>query len=275
MICVLSPAKAMDLSGGPDFGVMSQPVMEDTAELLEVCKKFKPSDLMKLMNISEAIATKDHERYRMWEKNACKAACLAMDGPAYRGFDGHSLSSKDRMVAQDMVRILSGLYGVLKPFDAIRPYRLEMGSKVKTKRGSTLYDFWSGTIAKEVAKGANFVVNAASQEYWKSVRESELGVPVLTIDFPGPAVYAKKARGLICRYAVLNQCQIPEELKGFSGTPSDPYVFDPRISTDKKYVFMRLTQGGGDSKPMASLKEGNVKKRPASDESNKDKKKAR
>merc|ERR1719277_1806494 len=172
MICVLSPAKAMDLSGGPNCGVMSQPVMKDTAQLLKTCKKLTKGDLKKLMSLSDAIAAKDFERYQKWETNACKATCLAMDGPAYRGFDGNSLTVSERKVAQNKVRVLSGLYGVLRPFEAIRPYRLEMGSKVKTARGSSLYDFWGGKIAENLTQGTEgvkLIVNAASQEYWKAV----------------------------------------------------------------------------------------------------------
>jgi cytoplasmic iron level regulating protein YaaA (DUF328/UPF0246 family) len=238
----------MDLSGAPKLGVMSQPGIKDTAELLKVCKKLTQSDLKKLMSISPAIAQKDFERYQNWEKLPTKAACLAMDGPAFRGFDGSSLSPAERKVAQDKVRILSGLYGVLKPYDAIKPYRLEMGSKLKTSRGSSLYDFWGDIIAKQIAKGAKVIINAASQEYWKSIDQNALGkVPVITIDFPGPAVYAKKARGLICRFAVEKKCSNPEDLKKFVGAPGDCYEFDAKTSTSVKYVFRRVA--GGKSKP--------------------------
>lgn len=241
MICVLSPAKAMDLSGGPNFGVMSQPEVKDTSQLLPVCKKLTKGDLKKLMGVSDAIAQKDHERYQKWEKNSCKAACLAMDGPAYRGFDGISLTPNERKIAQGKVRILSGLYGVLRPFDAIRPYRLEMGSQLKTARGSNLYDFWGDCIATHLRKGAKVIVNAASQEYWKAVKESALaGLSVVTVDFPGPSVYAKKARGLICRFAVTNNCSKAEDLKAFTGIPGDSYRFDPKASTAIKYVFRRV-----------------------------------
>jgi len=264
MICVLSPAKAMDLSGGPNCGVMSQPVMKDTAKLLQICKKLSKGDLKKMMSLSDAIAAKDFERYQKWEKNACKATCLAMDGPAYRGFEGTSLSTDERKIAQSKVRVLSGLYGVLKPFDAIRPYRLEMGSKLTTDRGSTLYDYWGDAIAKELAKGAKVIINAASQEYWKAVRVESLGVPVVTVDFPGPAVYAKKARGLICRYAVKKNCKKAEDLKGFTGAPGDCYAFDASKSTETKYVFKRLASG-----------KENAKKRPALDAQSKPAKRAK
>jgi len=273
MICVLSPAKAMNLSGGPNHGVMSQPVVKDTSDLLKVCKKFTKGDLKKLMGVSDAIAEKDYERYQQWDKQAFKAACLAMDGPAYRGLDGESFTTAECKVAQGKVRILSGLYGVLKPFDAIRPYRLEMGSAVKTERGKNLYEFWGGIIAKQIGQEAKVIVNAASQEYWKAVKLDALqGVPVVTVDFPGPSVFAKKARGLICRYAVQHNCQKPEELKNFTGAPGDRYVFDAPKSTASKYVFRRVadTNGTAAAKPKARAPANGgtsgaaaVRKRPA------------
>lgn len=262
MICVLSPAKAMDLSGPPNMGVMSKPEVKDTAELLKVCKKLKPTDFKKLMGVSDAIAKKDYERYQSWEKLPFKAACLAMDGPAYRGFDGSSLTPAQRKTAQSKVRILSGLYGALKPYDAIRPYRMEMGSKLKTSRGGSLYDFWGKTIATQVTKGAKLIVNAASQEYWKSVEPKLAGFPVLTVEFPGPTVFAKKARGLICRYAVTKNCTKPTDLKGFSGQPGDSYAFDAKASTDSKYVFRRVADKAGAKRAgAAAVGEKPIKKR--------------
>lgn len=247
------------------MGVMSKPVVKDTEDLLKVCKKLTQADLKKLMAVSSAIAQKDFERYQSWDKQASKAACLAMDGPAYRGFDGGSLSPKERKLAQQKVRILSGLYGVLKPYDAIKPYRLEMGSKLKTGRGTSLYDFWGNTISSNIAKGTKLIVNAASQEYWKSVKPEALGgVPVLTIEFPGPSVFAKKARGLICRYAVKHNCTKAEDFKKFTGGPDDSYVFDGKASTSDKYVFRRVggaSAAGKAEKRKAGAKEKAGKKR--------------
>jgi len=254
MICVLSPAKAMDLSGPPNEGVLSRPKVKDHEELLKGVLRLTKADLKGLMDISDAIAQQEFARYQSWGKLARKAACLAMDGPAYRGFEGGSLSPKMRLEAQRRVRILSGLYGVLKPFDAIKPYRLEMGSKVKTQRGSNLYDFWREAITRELrSEGASVVVNAASQEYWKAVKEAQLGVPVVTVDFPGPSVFAKRARGLICRYVVDNKCQKPDDLRRFVGRPGDRYQLDAARSNAKKLVFRRLPDCGAE-KPSAGLK---------------------
>merc|ERR1719330_1311346 len=185
-----------------------------------------------------------------------------MDGPAFRGFDGKSLSAAERTAAQAKVRVLSGLYGVLKPFDAIRPYRLEMGSALKTDRGANLYAYWGDTIAKSLGKGAKVIVNAASQEYWKSVKVEALGVPVVTVEFPGPAVFAKKARGLICRFAVTAKCAKPEDLKKFTGAPGDVYAFDAGKSSDAKYVFQRVA-GGAAAKAKAAPSAKDAGKRPA------------
>jgi cytoplasmic iron level regulating protein YaaA (DUF328/UPF0246 family) len=258
----------MDLSGDPDHGVMSQPVVRDTCELLEVCRTLSAKDLQSLMGVSSAIAEKDFRRYQEWDANPRKAACLAMDGLAYRGFDGESLSPKERSVAQEKVRILSGLYGVLRPYDAIRPYRLEMGSKLRTSRGSTLYQFWGSVIAEHLSKDANLIVNAASQEYWKAVSLEALGVPVVTVAFPGPAVYAKKARGLICRYAVQHDCKSAEDLRSFVGVPGDSYAFDGAASTSVKLVFRRLATAPGPAKSVAL-------KRPAASVEQEERKRAR
>eukprot|EP00811_Abedinium_folium_P003700 NODE_13402_length_1168_cov_3.512968.p1 GENE.NODE_13402_length_1168_cov_3.512968~~NODE_13402_length_1168_cov_3.512968.p1 ORF type:complete len:281 (+),score=100.32 NODE_13402_length_1168_cov_3.512968:70-843(+) len=246
----------MDLSGGPGCGVLSQPsaaLATHHAELLEVCKKLTPRDLQGLMGVSDAIAEKDYERYQCWDTNACKAACLAMDGQAFRGFDGSSLTAKERKVAQTKVKILSGLYGALRPYDALRPYRLEMGSKLKTARGGSLYAYWGAAIAKEVAaEGVKVVINAASQEYWKAVQVKELGVPVVTVSFPGPTIYAKKARGLICRYAVQNDCKTADELKGFIGAPGDTWAFDAKASTATNFVFRRAAGDAALKRPAAA-----------------------
>jgi len=252
-------------------GLVAGTVARNTAELLKVCKKLKPSDFKKLMGVSDAIAKKDYERYQSWDKLPFKAACLAMDGPAYRGFDGGSLSPAERKIAQSKVRILSGLYGALKPYDAIRPYRMEMGSKLKTSRGANLYEFWGNWITAQVTgpavtKGAKpyarVIVNAASNEYWKSVgpmmgREWA----VLKVEFPGPTVYAKKARGLICRYAVQKNCTKAKDLKGFTGQPGDSYAFDAKASTDSKYVFRRVADKAGAKRPAPAAAGGGASKK--------------
>mmetsp|Transcript_25938 Transcript_25938/g.56321 ORF Transcript_25938/g.56321 Transcript_25938/m.56321 type:complete len:295 (-) Transcript_25938:203-1087(-) len=245
MICLLSPAKAMNLDGGNGYGVLSKPSLaKETQELLPYCKQLTAKDMKSLMGVSDAIAAKDVERYRNWDQASTKAACLAMDGPAFQAFAGTSLSPPERTVAQAKVRILSGLYGVLKPFDEIKPYRLEMGCGLKTGRGKSLYDFWGDIIANEISKGASVIINAASQEYFKSVKVQALGnIKVITMDFPGPSVFAKRARGLICRFAVQHDCKKPEDLKKFAGTADEPYAFDAAASSDTKYVFRKLGNG--------------------------------
>lgn len=268
MICVIAPSKGMDFSGKPNCGVMSQPVFgKETTELLSICKRMTKTDLQKQMDMGDAIGQINFDRYQNWENTACKAVSLAMDGPAFQGFDGNSLTAEERKVAQGKVRILSGLYGVLKPFDAIRPYRLEMACALRTDRGSNLYAFWGDAIAKEISKGAKVIINAASQEYWKAVRVAALdGVPVVTINFPGASVFAKRARGMICRYAVQNRFQKAEDLKGFTGDGANCYVFDAGKSTDTKYVFNRVSTASAKAKatPAAAVTaKGAPAKRPA------------
>eukprot|EP00428_Durinskia_dybowskii_P046970 CAMPEP_0170338510 /NCGR_PEP_ID=MMETSP0116_2-20130129/70302_1 /TAXON_ID=400756 /ORGANISM="Durinskia baltica, Strain CSIRO CS-38" /LENGTH=159 /DNA_ID=CAMNT_0010591907 /DNA_START=1 /DNA_END=477 /DNA_ORIENTATION=- len=159
----------MKSSLNPNYGVMSTPsaLKAHTDKLLVSCRKLSEADMKKLMSVSDSIAKMDVQRYKEWDRTPCKAACLLMDGPAYQGFDGMTLNPEERKIAQNKVRILSGLYGVLKPFDA---------------------------IANQLRKDAKVLVNAASHEYWKSVKASALGdLPVVTVDFPGPSVFAKRA----------------------------------------------------------------------------------
>jgi len=137
MLFLMSPAKTLDLTG--DAHVMSQPNFEKEAkQLVSTCRKLSKNDLKKMSGVSDAIAAENLERWKQFEKNKAKAACLAFDGPGFRGLNASTFSASERNIAQKSVRILSGLYGVLKPFDGIKPYRLEMGSKIQTPHGKTL-----------------------------------------------------------------------------------------------------------------------------------------
>ncbi|CAE8594909.1 unnamed protein product, partial [Polarella glacialis] len=203
---------------------------------------------------------------------------LAFDGPAYRGLRANDFKEADRSVAQGCIRILCGLYGVLRPFDLIRPYRLEMGTKIKTLRGNSLYDFWGDDISVSLAQDLKaakpkILVNCASQEYWKSIRTAKLptGVRVVTCDFPGPSVFAKKARGMMCRHIVTNRVTTVDGLKNFNGDGEDRFAFSPGKSSADKLVFLR-TGGAAIGVPRAStkakakaksVKEEGPKKRPA------------
>lgn len=234
-------------------------------------KKMKASDLKKAMGISDQLAKLNAERYAKFEKQPSKQACLAFDGPAYRGMHAEDFSAQDQSFAQGSIRVLSGLYGVLRPFDTVQPYRLEMGTKLATSRGKTLYDFWGDDIAKrlgEELKGKKVLVNCASQEYWKAVRPTVLpkSVQVITCDFPGPAVYAKKARGMMCRHIVKKRASRVEDLKGFKGEGVDAYIFSAAKSTASKLVFLRSKGKGGAGSEGRERSGGDAsaKKRPAS-----------
>jgi len=247
MLYLMSPAKTLNLKG--EKGVINSPLMlVETKKLVEVCKKMSKPQLKSMSGTSDAIATENYSRWQNYEKNSEKAAALCFDGPGFRGLMAGTLTSKERNSAQKQIRILSGLYGMLKPFDGMRPYRLEMGSKIQTERGSTLYEFWGARIAELILRegkgGTNntIVINCASQEYAKAVVPFLKTARVITCEFPGPSVYAKKARGMICRFAVKNDCKTPEDLHAFSGWGEDRYKFSAKQSSADKLVFIRTTK---------------------------------
>jgi len=261
MIAVLSPAKTLDMSPAKPPGPKSLPAMAKRAEeLLPVLKKLSVADLKKMMGLSDELAKLNAERYAKFQSQVSKPACLAFDGPAFRGLAAGDFSQADYKEAQGCIRILCGLYGVLKPLDSIRPYRLEMGTKLKTSKGNSLYDFWGDDItehlSKELAgKKKPILVNCASQEYWKSVRPKKLpkGVVVVTCDFPGPAVFAKKARGMMCRHIVKNRVTDVEGLKKFVGDDVDRYSFNASKSTATKLTFLRVGGGAAKKRPAMAV----------------------
>ena len=185
MLTLLSPAKKMNMSPTKTGVPITKPrLLDDTHELAIVAKTQTAEDLKRLMHISDNLATMNFERFQSFNldnrSNTAKAAGLAFDGDVYWGFEAESLSKKTLSYAQDHLRILSGLYGVLRPMDAIQPYRLEMGTKMATKRGKSLYEFWGAGIADQLNKDlANHsdttVVNLASNEYFKAVDSKALG----------------------------------------------------------------------------------------------------
>mmetsp|Transcript_53412 Transcript_53412/g.95851 ORF Transcript_53412/g.95851 Transcript_53412/m.95851 type:complete len:270 (+) Transcript_53412:22-831(+) len=267
MIAVLSPAKTLDMSPVKSLGLKSSPAMVKRAEeLLPLLKKLTVPELKKMMGLSDDLAKLNAERYAKFSSQPSKAACLAFDGPAFRGLSAGDFSQADQKIAQGSIRILCGLYGVLRPLDSIRPYRLEMGTKMKTPRGTSLYDFWGDEITEQLSKEladkkTPILVNCASQEYWKSVRPKKLpkGVLVVTCDFPGPAVFAKKARGMMCRHIVKQRVTDVGGLKKFVGDDVDRYSFCASKSTATKLTFLRV--GGAMKRPAAALGEDQAKKR--------------
>lgn len=275
MLAVLSPAKTLDM-GGTTCKLRSKPRMNDrVAQLLPTLKKLSAKDLKKLMGLSDDLAQLNHARYAAFNSQPEKQACCAFDGPAYRGLRAEDFGKEEQSFANDSIRILCGLYGVLRPYDAIRPYRLEMGVKLPTAKGKTLYDFWGDAITESLSGDLlsggkpKVLVNCASQEYWKAVRPSKFpaGTRVVTCDFPGPAVFAKKARGLMCRHIVKNRVQDVEGLKRFKGEGGDAYAFDAGKSTAAKLVFLRKGGGAGRAeqakRPAAASPAGAAKRRRA------------
>jgi cytoplasmic iron level regulating protein YaaA (DUF328/UPF0246 family) len=256
MIIVLSPAKSLDYETPPHVKKHTIPdFVDDAAELIGGLRHLSPQQISTLMSISDPLAQLNFRRYAEWSpkfdtRNA-KQAVLAFNGDVYEGFDAKTLSSADLDFAQKHVRVLSGLYGLLRPLDLLQPYRLEMGTRFVNARGKDLYAFWGERITqalnaqlKKNARAARVLVNCASGEYFKSVKPKLLEAPVITPvfeDWKGGrfkiiSFHAKRARGLMARYAVENRLDAPEQLKGFD---AEGYTFDADASNDSTYVFRR------------------------------------
>ena len=249
MLVVLSPAKKLDMTPAGDV-TATRPVFRDEAEsLAEVARGLGTADLQKLMKISDSLAQLNAERFAAFGDMEEKPAALAFSGDTYQGLEAGSLDPEEMAWAQDHLRILSGLYGVLRPLDAIEPYRLEMGSRLATDRGRTLYDFWGDEIAKALnaqaaEAGSDTLVNCASQEYFGAVDRDALGLRVVTPVFMEdrggtPKVisfYAKKARGAMARFIIQNRLCDPAGLPDFD---MGGYRHAPDLSEPDRPVFLR------------------------------------
>ena len=254
MLAIISPAKTLDFESAVKNFPVSQPHFTDYSEqLIEVCRKLSPQDLSSLMSISDKLAGLNVARFAEWTKihneNNSRAALFAFKGDVYTGLDADSLSEDDVAFAQSHLRMLSGLYGLLKPLDLMQPYRLEMGTKLANPKGKDLYAFWGNVITQAVQQaideqGDNVLINLASDEYYKSVKESQLNAkiikPVFLDNKNGKykviSFYAKKARGLMCRYLIQNRLTDIEQLKEFD---LGGYWFDSASSTETEFVFKR------------------------------------
>jgi cytoplasmic iron level regulating protein YaaA (DUF328/UPF0246 family) len=252
MLIVLSPAKALDFTAAPDSAPVSTPqLIDETTALSKVTRKLRAADLRRLMSISDPLAKLNRERFQAFDPASEEGlqAAFAFNGDVYMGLQARTLDRKSLAWAQDHLRILSGLYGVLRPLDAIQPYRLEMGVRLKTRRGQSLYDFWGPRISQTLNEAAmghrdKTLVNCASGEYFGSVDRKALKLPVVTCRFleekDGEArvlgFFAKKARGLLARYAIDNRLGQHEELKAFD---SAGYRFVPELSSETEYTFSR------------------------------------
>jgi cytoplasmic iron level regulating protein YaaA (DUF328/UPF0246 family) len=256
MIIVLSPAKSLDYATPAHIRTYTEPAfVDDAAELIGGLRKLSPQDIGSLMSISDPLAHLNFQRYADWSTTFstanAKQAVLAFNGDVYEGFDAKSLSAADLDYAQRHVRVLSGLYGLLRPLDLLQPYRLEMGTRFVNARGKDLYAFWGDRITRalneqlEARSGASRVlINCASTEYFKAVRPKLLAAPVVTPvfeDWKGGrykiiSFHAKRARGLMARYVVENRVAEPHALKAFA---VEGYAFDEAASNDATYVYRR------------------------------------
>lgn len=257
MLITISPAKTLDYESPLATEKYSQPALLGQSEqLISICCKLTPTQIASLMGISDKLAGLNAARFGEWHadftpENA-RQAILAFKGDVYTGMQAEDFSDKDFDFAQDHLRILSGLYGVLRPLDLMQPYRLEMGIKLENKRGRDLYSFWGDLITEKLnqaleQQGDNVLVNLASDEYFKSVNTKKLAgkiiKPVFLDEKNGKykiiSFYAKKARGLMSRFIIQNQLTQIDRLVEFN---LDGYVFDESLSKGNELVFKRPEQ---------------------------------
>ncbi|KEO88568.1 hypothetical protein EH31_16555 [Erythrobacter longus] len=254
MITLLSPAKKLNFDEPQTSLEITRPRLEDdTREIAGVAKKQSAKALAKLMHISDNLAELNAERFKAFDldgrSNSAKPAGLTFDGDVYWGLEAKSLGDETLAYAQGHLRILSGLYGVLRPMDAIQPYRLEMGTKMKNPRGKSLYDFWGSRIGEQLAgdlegHGDPTVVNLASNEYFKAVDTSALPGKVIEATFlnvkDGEArrlmYHVKFGRGLMARWIMENRIEKADDLKGFD---AEGYSLDASASSETQLVFTR------------------------------------
>ena len=256
MLFLLSPAKSLDYTSPvPDVPHTLPEFAPDSARLIEVLRRQSPQQLATLMDISDPLAALNAARYQAWSakftaRNA-RQAVLAFDGDVYDGLQARLLAPADLDWAQQHLRILSGLYGVLRPLDWMQPYRLEMGTSLKVGGAANLYQYWGSRIAEFLnaelaADKTPVVINLASQEYFRSVDRKALKARVVECVFEEwkPAGWkvisfpAKKARGLMARYAIMHRVETPRRLENFN---LGGYAFDPAASQPERLVFRRRT----------------------------------
>ncbi|MFD2909108.1 peroxide stress protein YaaA [Flavobacterium ardleyense] len=252
MKIVISPAKSLNYESKLPVANYSESAFIKDSEIIQnTLKKKQPKELMELMHISEKLADLNWQRNQEWTvpftKENARPAVYAFDGDVYSGLDVYSLSADKVKVLQDKLRILSGLYGILKPLDLMQPYRLEMGTKMPIGGHKNLYEFWKETITDSLnkeMKADELFVNLASKEYFSAVDTKALKVPVITPDFKDYkdgklkiiSFYAKKARGQMVRYIIDKNAETIEDLKGFN---YDGYAFDANLSKGNSLIFTR------------------------------------
>lgn len=257
MLALISPAKTLDYQSALPTDTHTLPrLLDQSQQLIDLSRKLSASDIASLMSVSEKIANLNAERFRDWNADFsfanARQAILAFKGDVYTGLDAYSLSQDDLNFAQDHLRSLSGLYGLLRPLDLMMPYRLEMGIKLANTRGHNLYEFWGDRITDLINQdlqqsGSTLLVNIASDEYYKSVKEAKIQADIIKPVFLDQkngkykviSFYAKKARGLMARYIIQNQLKKMDDLKSFN---TDGYYFDAESSLKGELVFKRDEQ---------------------------------
>ncbi|MGD9800706.1 MAG: peroxide stress protein YaaA [Parvularculaceae bacterium] len=254
MLILLSPAKNMNFDPVAGAPAATKPAfLKEAREVADAARALTPAKLKKMMSISDKLAELNHDRFQAFrgdgKSNAQKPAALAFNGDVYIGLDAKTMKPADFAFAQDHVRILSGLYGLLRPLDAIEPYRLVMGSSLKNPRGKDLYAFWGDAIAKEINKTLKgrkhpVVVNLASNEYFSAVDRNALEADVITPTFKDEKdgklralqFFAKRARGSMTRWIIDNRIEEPEAIKKSN---ADGYKFRAAESTATEWLFAR------------------------------------
>ncbi len=253
MLITLSPSKGQDFEHAAPTTTHTTPIqLADSQQLIDELKNYTTEEIQKMMAISENLANLNVKRYQDFQvpfdaQNA-KQALFAFKGDVYSGINTSSMQQSDFEYAQNHLRILSGLYGCLRPLDLIQPYRLEMKTKLVTEKGSTLYQFWGDSITDSLNESLvkeKVLVNLASNEYWKSVQPKKINGQIIHVAFKENkdgksriiAIYAKKARGMMADFLIRNRIETVDGIKDFN---SEGYTFDNNSSTDDLFVFSRI-----------------------------------
>lgn len=255
MLAVVSPAKSLNFESDSPIKLHSIPDFLDTSQtIINELQALSPKEISSLMNISDDLGILNYERFQQWKTpfnlSNAKQAVFAFSGDVYNGLDASSLSSENIEYAQKHFRILSGLYGILKPLDLIQAYRLEMGTKIRVSSKKDLYNLWKEKITFNVLNDlkeskTNYLLNLASNEYIKSIDLKQPDFDVITPifkdfkngQFKMISFFAKKARGMMARFFIENKIKNPEDLKGFN---LDGYSYNEELSAEKPFTFTRI-----------------------------------
>ena len=254
MLIVLSPAKTLDYSVDPKSNHTAPQFLSQSSKLIKTLKEKEPKDIASLMGLSDKLATLNFDRYQSWKaaksvSSDAKPSMLVFKGDVYQGLNAEDFSNKDLKFAQKHLRILSGLYGILRPMDIMKPYRLEMGTKLETSKGKNLYEFWGELLQNNViddlsSQKSDLLINLASKEYFSVLGKMPEFINVVSPVFKDYksgeykiiSFYAKKARGLMARWIIQNKITDFEELINFD---IDGYKYSKAESTTSEPVFLR------------------------------------